>query len=512
MKKACLFGMFFFCVCMHVDAQKIHYSRQTVKKLYTDDLQLVTNITGHHHLLRFNVNKEPVIYIYNDLLQLQGESKVDYKLKEKAEASVLPFLNYYYLYMHPAGTSRHALYKIDGIGNAEALTAAFQQVVDTVLNKSTLLQLVNQNNKLYAIAHVYYDAIKKIGSTVVELNNELKPVSVQKVYFNFNVEEDALRQTMLAGNYLLVLKTTTKEEGGQSLDVVRIELATGKSIIKSFNSANSRYVSTGFRLHPKDSTILVHAMLGVGGGARTQSNGFISVLSQSLEELTPFALFQSQFRNNADASYFLLDDYACWLNLTSGSLRRVRRIANSAGQNDWDDYPLHYFSTNEYPYSGPGLPANSQVSPSSAQIQYNLQQQPANRNRYVNSNPRQRTSVTDYELQSRVNFTVVNNRLKAIKDSVVSVKKFEFGIQSTPAAQVLLHNKPRLFLIQNFSESRRRLLMMSAGTAGQLAATDINVYDKYEYLLEQLQGFGNHSVILPYVHKNEAGLLKISFD
>jgi hypothetical protein len=504
MKKICLYGVVYFCVCINSYAQKIQYSRQTVKKLYTDELQLVPNINGNHHLIRFNVNKNPVISIYNGLLQLESEETIDYKLKNKVETYVLPFRNYYYLYLHPVGTPKHTLYKIDGSGTIESLSEAFQQVVDTALNKTTSLQLINQNNRLYVVAHAYYDAIKKIGSTVVELNNEMKPVAVQKVFFDFNAETEGLRQTTLAGNCLLVLKTGATDEGGQSLEMMSIDLAGGDVITRSFNSANSRYVSAAFRQHPRDSTVLVHAMLALrGGDGRRQSTSFISVLNRSLEEATPFALFRSQFRNNADATYFLLNDYACWLTTTHAA-PQVKRLESSQGRNDRAGYPLRYFRGSESRYTSPTLPPGTQL--------LSYPQPMAGPERSAAGSQGSRTWVTAYNLQGRVNFTMVDRQLKAVADSVVSETKDELGIQPSPAVQALVNNKASLFLIQNFSESRRRLLMIAAGGPGEFASTDINVYDKYEYLLEQLQAVSNNSVILPYTHKSEAGLVKISFD
>ena len=475
MKKACLSGMVFFCMCMYAYAQKIQYSRQTVKKLYTDDVQLVANIGGKHHLLRFNIDKKPIVYIYDAQLQLKGEETIDLTLRNNIATRILTFREHYFLYMHTGGVNSHALYRIDGDGQITSLSAAFQKIIDTTFNKSkATLQFINQDERLLVVAHTYYDAIKKIGSTVAELDKEMNLVRVQKVFFNFNMDEDGLHQTMLAGNSLLALKTSKhKEKGDNTLSVIKANLLTGESIFYSLSSGSHVYTNCSLNLQPKDSSILVHAMISTPASGRIQGTGFISCLNSALQEIVPATVLRPTVLNGATANYFLLQGYSFWLNLSNNFLQRLRRQETTTLEN-LDDPQT-----------------------------YSTERRPSVSSRYT----------LDNNLHNRIRFSVLNDQLKTVKDSVISTKRYEYGLQPSPFSQVIINNKACLFLIQNFTGSSRGLFMISGESTGhRLVTTEISVYDKYEYLLDQLKAVNNNSVILPYLHKNEAGLVKISFD
>src|SRR5829696_4829722 len=117
MKRVCLlYGLVLFC-SLHASAQRIQYNRQTFRMVYADDMQLVTNIKGNHHLLCFNANKPPAINIFNEQLKLVGQKEIDLKLNENADVRLIPFHDFYLLYIHLGGKFLHELYKIDAEGN-----------------------------------------------------------------------------------------------------------------------------------------------------------------------------------------------------------------------------------------------------------------------------------------------------------------------------------------------------------------------------------------------------------
>src|ERR671913_40495 len=130
MKKRCLFPALFLFFCVYASAQKIQYSRQTFSMMYSDDMQLVANIKGHHHVLCFNLNKKPAIYIFNEHLQLLAKKEIDRKFGNNADVRLIAFNDFYLVYVHLNGTSQHELYRIDAEGNATPLTNIFQQFVD----------------------------------------------------------------------------------------------------------------------------------------------------------------------------------------------------------------------------------------------------------------------------------------------------------------------------------------------------------------------------------------------
>ena len=96
---------------------------------YADAMQLVANIEGHHHMVCFNANKAPVISIFDSQLQLLEQKEIDLKLKENSDLRLLPFKDFYFLYAHTLGTTKHELFKIDGKGEVTSLSKAFQQLL-----------------------------------------------------------------------------------------------------------------------------------------------------------------------------------------------------------------------------------------------------------------------------------------------------------------------------------------------------------------------------------------------
>ena len=174
---------------------------------YAASMQLVGNVGGFHHLLFFNENKSPAIYVFDSRLQLQYKKEIDFKIRGNTDVRVIRFAGYYYLYVHMLKSSIHDLFKIDGKGNVHSLTKAFQMIVDRDLNQTrSTLQLINQNEQLHIVAHTYFDEIKKIGSNVIQLNVDFNTVNKRKVLYNFNYEEERLQQFLLTDDHLLVLK------------------------------------------------------------------------------------------------------------------------------------------------------------------------------------------------------------------------------------------------------------------------------------------------------------------
>ncbi len=501
--------MLVFIFCMPAYAQKIQYSRHTVKMPYADDVQLVPNINGNHHLLRLSVNKKPTVYVFNNQLQLQTEAIIDLKLQENLETRIVPFSDHYFFYTHTQKAATHSLYKVGGDGLVSSLTKAFQQVVDSVLNKSSApVELVNQNEKLFAIAHVYYDEIKKIESTIVELTGTMQVARVWETTFDFNIEQNKLQQTILAGNNLLVLTSGSDEDYGHSLNLVKINLATGRSMLKAFRSERNGYSNASFRILPGDSSILLQATLD-GGRTRGQQSGFISHLTSDLEELSPLAILQWPFSSN-QARYFLLSDQGYWLNFSNNYFRRNRSEELIVLRHQTQTTNQTSYSRQRYSQTIPTLPHDAQVMPYPNRVgSLNMENlQPASNRRRLTSS----LITPQKNIQSIVRFTVLNNQFKAIGDSVAQEHNSDFGIQPRPFAQFSVNNKTSLFLIQNFTETKNALLMVGAEKNGRIVSTNINVHYKYQYLLHQMQAVNNNSVLVPYTHKNQMGLIKISFN
>ena len=233
------------------------------------------------------------------------------------------------------------------------------------------------------------------------------------------------------------------------------------------------YTNPGFRLNEKDSTLLVHATVqDPSYGVASKRTVLVNQLDYNLHELTPVSLLTSQFRANIAASYLLFEGSSYWLNLqNSAKFLRDARSQSFQGTEGED-----------------GL---------------------ASRNR-----TRKNTTgyFTESDQPTAIRFTVLNDQLKAMKDSVIENKERVYDIQPRPFAQFSYHNKAYLFLIQNFSAGSRGLLAISSDNSGKLISKDIAVFDKYEYLLAKMQAAKTNYVILPYTYKNEVGLVKITIE
>jgi len=475
MKKLCLLAGLFLFFCVNVYAQKIQYSRQTFGMMYSDDMQLVANIKGHHHVLCFNLNKKPAIYIFNEHLQLLAKKEIDRKLGSNADVRLIPFNDFYLLYVHLNGTFLHELYRIDAEGNVTPLTNLFQQFVDKELNKSmSTLQLFNRGNKLYIVAHTYYDRIKKMGSSVAQLDKELNPVLIRKVLYDFNGDVDVLRQADLSGNFLLILKTSKGTEEGNALDLVKIDLADGQLLSHSFFIGSHIYTNPAFRFNEKDSSLLVYATVqDPSYSAASKRTVLVNQLDYNLHELTPANLLKSQFRTNTAATYLLFEGASLWLNLQN-NIRLQKEVRSQ---------------------SFPGIEGEDGL---------------------LGSNRTRKNVTTGYFTGSNqptaIRFTVLNKELKAVNDSVIENKERVYDIQPRPFAQFSYRNKAYLFLIQNFSSNSRGLFAISSDNNGKLISKDIAVFDKYEYLLTKMQAVKKDYVILPYTYKNEVGLVKITIE
>jgi hypothetical protein len=473
MKKIFLLAAILFCCKMFLHAQKIQYSRQTFQTPYADAMQLVANVSGYHHVVCFSSGKKPSIYIFDTQLQLQEQKEVDFKLTQNCDIRILKFSDFYLLYIHATGNTKHDLFRIDAQGNVNSLSKQFQQVVENELNKSnSTLQLVNQNEQLSIITHTYYDAIKKLGSSVVQLDSELKPVINRKVLYDFDKITESLQQSVLCGNNLLVLKLSRDDENGSSLHMIKLDFTTGQILTNSFNSSSHLYTSPSFSFNPKDSSILVHSIIREAiGSVRVQRNVFLCRLNYSLQQLSPVCLLPAQFRNNIATNYLLPEGAGLWLNMNN-SIRLGRNSRATTLENfvTGDPSTLNIGRMNDIPSA----------------------------------------YFTDYNQPTGVRFSVLDERLKIVKDSLIANDQRVLDVQPRPFAQFSSKNKNYLILVQNFSSDRRGLLMLSKTASGELHTEDIRVFDKYQYLLSQSQAVGDSYFILPYTHKKEIGLVKIT--
>lgn len=435
-------------------------------------MQLVADVDGYHHLVCLSPNKNPLIYVFNAQLQFVDKKELALKLQGDCDVRILPFHGHYFLYFHTAGNLKHEMYMVRGNGTAINMSFALSKLINSVLKKSTAtLQLVNQNDRLFLLAHTYYDDVKKIESRVIEAGDTLNDLNVSKLTFSFDRQKDMLQQVTLTANHLLVLKSVKDIENGNSLELIKANLRTGYTDMSSFNSGSNLYVNAGFRHHTKDSTILIYSLIREpAGSANLQRTIFIERLDHSLQQITPVTLLRRQFRNNTTINFLLAEGaQPYWLSM--GNSVRLRTVSrpNTGGLNVDDGNSIN-------------------LAGSRANVIY---------------------SGAGYRQPHAIRFTILDDRFRAIKDSLVVNNGNVYNIQPQPFAQFELNDKAYLLLVENFSAKQRGLLLVHADDKNNLITTSIPVYARHEYLVTQLQTIRDEYFILPYTNKSEIGLVKI---
>jgi hypothetical protein len=351
------------------------------------------------------------------------------------------------------------------------------------LNTSTL-QLVNKKNELVIIANTYFGEIGKIAGTVTQADENLNIIRTRRVFYNFAEFGEGLRQVTLAGDDLFILKTV-KDTTSHLLSIIRANLNTGLSVVNSFNSGSNSFSNPILNYYEADSSITVYSSI--------RRTFFITRLDYSLNEMAPVTLLKNEVPYN-----FLLiqGPQQRWLGIHEqnnlfremGSTTFTNSAINSASEvrSGFDSYGNIIVDNSSFS-------TGRIVSSKAGSYSY-----PGDYYRYNN--------------EHAIGFRVLNNKFAVLKDSVVTNNKNSYSIYPNRYRSVVLQNKSYLFLKQQFGSNRYGLLLINGNAEGELTATDIRVYDKYEYLLPQMQAVNNKYVLVPYTNKKELGLVKITLN
>ncbi|HEX8459976.1 MAG TPA: hypothetical protein VF623_01045 [Segetibacter sp.] len=475
----CLIGIF---LTVKASTQTIQYSRQNFKAPYFNTIQLVANVAGNHHILCMAFDSKIVLYVYNDALQLLSGKELQLKLPEYGDINIIPFKRFYYLYIHQSGSANHELWRVDSAGNATSASAAFTGLVDTVFKKNTsTLQLVNKNNHLFIIAHAFYQEIEKIGSSVIEADENLKIVQQRKVFYDFKKNGEGLKQVALVDQDNLLILKTSRDTAGHLLSIIKASLTTGQALENSYNSGSNAFLNPFFNFNPADSSITIYS--------RIERTLFITGLNYSLVEKAPVTVFKSLFRNPNSYNFLQLNsNRQKWLIIKPGNVFRINSArsvfappdsytnAYNSGINSFGDIDMsfnNFRAAGVRSFRAPGYDS------------------------YNNG-------------ASSIRFSLLNHNFRIVKDSLVANDKNKYKIHPEQSASAVVAGKSYLFLGQEFGRNSYGLLMMYRSTNDVLSSTDIRVYDKYKYLVPQMQVVNDKYVLLPYTYKKELGLVKIT--
>jgi hypothetical protein len=464
-----------------VAAQVMKYSREEVYLNNPDDIQLVANVAGNHHLLSFSNNEDPEIFIFNPGLELITKTRLPFKFPEKPAVSIIPFDDFYYLSIHPRFSQEYLFWKIDGTGNVTDLSIPFEKLLRSQsANLKINFQLIPNQNQLWMVYHTALDDPEKNTVVMLQTDSLLNVVFAHKVQYDFKINEEKLQQEVLIfGRYLVILKTL---ESGTSLQVMKVNLATGYTISNNFHSSGYLYSQPSFSLSIIDSSITVAALLTQPGATTYSAKQFVFVsrLNKILIEQAPFTVLKTQFSKNAGTNFMLVNGTSKWM--------RFKRGCGETGNSFREDAITVYRP----------LPASEAIGQNAEMDNFITKLIPA------------RQSSPD-ELMG-IRFSLLDKDLTIASDSLVSNKRDSYTVKANRFTRFTVKNKEYLLVSQLFSRRKNGLLLVNSNTDKKLVYHYVRVNEKFNYLLEKSRVITSQGIIMPYLHRREAGLLKITVE
>lgn len=458
-----LFILFFFC-CTVVSAQKIQYSKGSVKEPGTGFIRLIAGLSGHHHLIHFTANKKPVIHIFNERLTLDSTITLNFKLPESCDVKLIQFHDYYILYTHTERTAKHQLFRINSDGTSRNLSFLLNKTADSAWNKSTATyQLFKNKNRLCIINHTYHKEIKQIKTTIVLINRQYAELESKEVFIPFDYEYDYLKEVSLYDNKLLVLKTTKDLEEKNILTLLKIDALTGAIQSKQFESGKYPYYDPAIRFRESDSSIFLSSLITIPVGYNAAKTSMFMVrLNFNLQEITPAQTIQNIFKDDAAINFFAeRTNTNGWLSfmslkLTSGFVS-YPNVAN---------YSMNDYSLNTY----------------------------------------------DRNYSTAVRITLLNKQLVKVKDSLIKNDGNYYKIHPWPYSHFILQNIPYLLLVQELKAKRKALVLVYPDGNDELETIPVRAYNRYNFVLQLLQVVDDNYFIVPFMNKKEMGLMKVTLN
>jgi hypothetical protein len=466
-----------------VSGQKIQYCRENVFIANPDQLQLVANVGGNHHLLSFNTHERPQLFIFNDALEIKSKLRFPFSIPEQSETRIIPFHNYYYLYIRTRFTHKYSLWKIDEEGKFTDFTTPFLQLLASQSQNVKLgFQLIASGEYLWMVYHTDLENLEKNTLIIVQADSKLNEVFSHKVQYAFKRDEERLHQeTLLLDKHLMVLKTA---RSSTSLELMKVNLATGYTISNTFASSGYFYSQSSFNYNPSDSTVTVSSLLTEPRAAENAKRFiFISRLNRILAETVPFLVLKSQFVNNTGTNFLLVNGSSKWMRLRS----EWAKSSNTGSEN--------------------------------AITLYRDQTMPGENNESLLDNSRllamstaSRSSYSTLDARQGVRFSLLDKKFNMSADTLVSNVKEFYTVKADRFVSFEAGYKEFLIVGHQFTKRSQGLLMVNANDTQQLTFTNVRVNERNNYLLGKSRLIYQKGVIVPYTRKREAGLVKITVE
>ncbi|MGG9963070.1 hypothetical protein [Ferruginibacter sp. SUN106] len=460
-------------------AQTIAYSKGGNMYINNPDyFQLVANIAGNHHLLSFSHNEKPEISIYNAKLEFVQKTNMPFTFPDNAELRIVPFDSFYYVFIRPHFTKQYLFWKVDGNGNCTDMSDAFQKLLQSQSDNIKLgFQLIPNQGQLWMLYHTAIDDVEKSTLVMLQADSLLNVSFIHKVSYDFKRYEEKLQQEILIfGRYLFVLKTL---ESGTSLELMKVNLATGFTIRNNFHSSGYLYAQPYVDFNTTDSTVTVSALLiDPDLNYRAKQFVFVSRLNKILVEQAPFAILKSQFRKKANTNFILVDGGSKWMNFAKWQQRSPAAF-NDDRITVYKDYTM---------------------SATANQDLYDIDNQ--------------LTKITQgnnvsYSDEMGVRFSLLNKDFKIISDSLMPNNKDRYTIFPGQFTRFKVDSREYLMVAHQFFNRKKGLLLVTSNDTQGLGYNYLRVNERYNYMLSKSRVIPEQGIIMPYLYKREAGLIKI---
>lgn len=466
-----------------VTAQKIQYCSENVFINNPNQLRLIANIAGNHHLLSLSNNENPVLFIFDAELEYKTKITLPFKFPEKSLVKIIPFGKFYYLHIRPWLSQKHLFWKIDADGNCADYNSFFQKLLAAQSYNIKLgFQLIPYRDRLLMVYHTGLDNVEKNTVVIAETDSVLNVVFTNKVMYDFKRDEEKLEKEILVfGKYLLVLKTG---RSGTSLELMKVNLATSYSISNTFTSSGYFYSQSALSINNEDSSFTVSALLTEPRTSFTPKQYiFVSTLNKLLVEEVPFTILRKQFTKNTGTVFLLVNRQSEWMRFRIRGEQRRNTVLDN----------------NITVYQDLTMPDNN------ADVIKDI-------NRMLQQTEQGNTSIESWDAYRGIRFSLLDKELAIISDSLVANTKDSYTLKADPFIHFKIGQKQYMFLGQQFARRSNGLFMVHANEENRLIYSDVRVMDRNNYLLSKSQLIPQKGVIIPYLYKLEAGLIKITME
>lgn len=467
-----LFFLLFLLLSVHSVAQKASYSHQTIHVGYTDQVQLIANIASRHHLLVVKPKKAPSLYIFDQALKLLDHKEIPTSIPENCDIQILTFANHYFIFTHIPKTDHYQFWKVDGNGSIQNMLPVFHDLALSFFRdrKATVQVYTNEHN-IYLRTQVYYPETGKLQISLITTNPLLQVLSTDRISTPFHQETENLQQVLIVDKErFYVLKRTRKDESENLLEVMKCNLKSGEILTTQFNIHYNLFSLPAMNYDAIDSSLIVYSMVREPViSSIVKRSVFLCRLDDSLHTLGSAVMFNT---SNLFNFFLVSGTHFNWMHFFNAGLRY--NMPQRAMYSSPNDYYSNEWSSRYYSLS-------DQIYLNEPKVTY----------------------------ANRFKLSILNPQLKVVSDSVIMIENKDFVIRYENFGRFKWQNKSCLVMEQQLPGKSTGLLLITNEEGKRLNITDIPVYNRYHYLLKQLQQTKDENIIVPYINKEQVGLMKL---